>query len=178
MSAESTLTNKHHCREAVEHTRALAELALAEERCCRKLAECAATLAESELVAEQHCHKSDECATASGDYAKSGKYADDDYAEVGEYTEDGYDDGDYAKAGKYAEDEYDNNNVDESLTNIVKYNEDKDDVVWWIEAYTAPFFACIDAVMAKIGAMDDGFGDQAALAMSSLPRRMTKPQLQ
>ncbi len=39
-----------------------------------------------------------------------------------------------------------------------EYNEDNDYVARWIEAYAAPFFARVDAVMAKIRAMDDGFG--------------------
>ncbi len=43
-----------------------------------------------------------------------------------------------------------------------KYNEDNNYVAWRIGAYAAPFFACIDAVMAKIRAMDDGFGHWAA----------------
>ncbi len=29
-------------------------------------------------------------------------------------------------------------------------DENDDDVAWWIEAYAAPFFACVDAVMVKI----------------------------
>ncbi len=43
-----------------------------------------------------------------------------------------------------------------------KYDkDDKDDnyIVRRIEAYAAPFFARVDAVMAKIQAMDDGFGN-------------------
>ncbi len=43
-----------------------------------------------------------------------------------------------------------------------KHNDDDDDVALQIEAYTAPLFACIDAIMAKIRAMDDGFGNWAA----------------
>jgi hypothetical protein len=38
-------------------------------------------------------------------------------------------------------------------------DENDDDVAWWIEAYAAPFFACVDAVMVKIWAMDDGFSN-------------------
>ncbi len=136
--------------------------------------ECAATLAESALVAEQHRHESAERATASatkalaedeyddGNYAKARKYTNDDYAKAGEYAEDGYDDGHYAEAGEYAEDEYDDNDCDESLTNIVKYNEDNDVVARRIEAYAAPFFARVDAIMAKIRVMDDCFGNWAA----------------
>jgi hypothetical protein len=43
-----------------------------------------------------------------------------------------------------------------------EYNEDDDYVARRIEAYVAPFFARVDAVMAKIRAMDDGFGNWAA----------------
>jgi hypothetical protein len=43
-----------------------------------------------------------------------------------------------------------------------EYDEDDDYVVRWIEAYAAPLFARVDAVMAKIRAMDDGFGSWAA----------------
>jgi hypothetical protein len=42
-----------------------------------------------------------------------------------------------------------------------EYDKDNDYVVQWIEAYAAPFVACVDAVMAKIQAMDDGFGNWA-----------------
>jgi hypothetical protein len=42
------------------------------------------------------------------------------------------------------------------------YDEDDDNVAWQFEAYAAPLFACVDAVMAKIQAMDDGFGNWAA----------------
>jgi hypothetical protein len=43
-----------------------------------------------------------------------------------------------------------------------KDDEDDDYVARQIEAYAAPFFARVDAVMAKIRAMDDGFGNWAA----------------
>jgi hypothetical protein len=43
-----------------------------------------------------------------------------------------------------------------------EHNEDNDDVARQFEAYAAPLFARIDAVMAKIRAMDDGFGNWAA----------------
>jgi hypothetical protein len=43
-----------------------------------------------------------------------------------------------------------------------EYDKDEDYVAWRIEAYAAPFFARVDAVMAKIRAMDDGFGNWAA----------------
>ncbi len=43
-----------------------------------------------------------------------------------------------------------------------KNNKDDDDVARQLEAYAAPLFACVDAVMAEIRAMDDGFGNWAA----------------
>ncbi len=43
-----------------------------------------------------------------------------------------------------------------------EHDEEDDYVAWGIEAYAAPFFARVDAVMAKIRAMDDGFGNWAA----------------
>ncbi len=43
-----------------------------------------------------------------------------------------------------------------------KHNEDNDNVAWRFEAYAAPLFARVDAVMAEIRAMDDGFGNWAA----------------
>ncbi len=43
-----------------------------------------------------------------------------------------------------------------------EHNKDEDNVARRFEAYTAPLFACIDAVMAKIRAMDDGLGNWAA----------------
>jgi hypothetical protein len=42
-----------------------------------------------------------------------------------------------------------------------EYDKDNDYDAWQIEAYAAPFFACVDAIMAKIRAMDDGFGNWA-----------------
>ncbi len=43
-----------------------------------------------------------------------------------------------------------------------KHNKDDDNVAWQFEAYAAPLFARVDVVMAKIRAMDDGFGNWAA----------------
>ncbi len=43
-----------------------------------------------------------------------------------------------------------------------KHNEDDDNVAWRFEAYTAPLFACVEIIMAKIRAMDDSFGNWAA----------------
>jgi hypothetical protein len=43
-----------------------------------------------------------------------------------------------------------------------EHNKDNDNVARRIEAYAAPFFARVDAVMAKIRAIDDGFGNWAA----------------
>jgi hypothetical protein len=43
-----------------------------------------------------------------------------------------------------------------------EHNEDDDNVARRFEAYAAPLFARIDIVMAKIRAMDDGFGNWAA----------------
>ncbi len=57
-----------------------------------------------------------------------------------------------------------------------EYNKDDDYVVRQFEAYAASFFARVEAIMAKIQAMDDGFGNWAVT--SSLLRRTTKPQLQ
>ncbi len=42
-----------------------------------------------------------------------------------------------------------------------EYDEDNDYVAQQIEVYATPFFARVDAVMAKIQAMDDGFGNWA-----------------
>jgi hypothetical protein len=161
-------------------------LALAKKCRHREMAECATTLAESALVAEQHCHESAERATASAikalakdeyddsDYAKAGNYAIDDYAKAGEYVEDGYDDDHYAEAGEYTKDEYDNNDYNESLTNIVEYNKDNNVVARQIEAYAAPFFAHVDAIMAKIQAMNDCFGDWAAFGNELLAEEDNK----
>jgi hypothetical protein len=43
-----------------------------------------------------------------------------------------------------------------------EHNKDDDDVAQRFEAYSAPLFARVDAVMAEIRAMDDGFGNWAA----------------
>jgi hypothetical protein len=46
-----------------------------------------------------------------------------------------------------------------TLATKAEHNEDDDNVARRIEAYAAPFFARVDVVMAKIQAMDDGFGN-------------------
>ncbi len=43
-----------------------------------------------------------------------------------------------------------------------EHNKDEDNVARQIEAYAAPLFARVDVVMAKIRAMDGGFGNWAA----------------
>jgi hypothetical protein len=43
-----------------------------------------------------------------------------------------------------------------------EHNKDNNDVARRFEAYVAPLFACVEVVMAKIQAMDDGFGNWAA----------------
>jgi hypothetical protein len=43
-----------------------------------------------------------------------------------------------------------------------EHNKDDNDVAWQFEAYAAPLFARVNVVMAKIQAMDDGFGNWAA----------------
>jgi hypothetical protein len=43
-----------------------------------------------------------------------------------------------------------------------EHNKDNDNVARQFEAYVAPLFACVEVVMAKIQAMDDGFGNWAA----------------
>jgi hypothetical protein len=40
-----------------------------------------------------------------------------------------------------------------------EHNKDDDNFARQFETYTAPLFARVDAVMAKIQAMDDGFGN-------------------
>ncbi len=59
---------------------------------------------------------------------------------------------------------------------LAKDEYDKDDnyVARRIEAYAAPFFACVDAVMAKIRAMDDGFGNWAVFGDKLLVKEDTK----
>jgi hypothetical protein len=49
-----------------------------------------------------------------------------------------------------------------TLATKAEHNEDDDNVAQQIEAYAAPFSARVDVVMAKIRAMDDGFGNWAA----------------
>jgi hypothetical protein len=43
-----------------------------------------------------------------------------------------------------------------------EHNKDNNDVARQFEAYAAPLFARVDAVMAEIRAIDDGFGNWAA----------------
>jgi hypothetical protein len=54
------------------------------------------------------------------------------------------------------------------------YNEDDDNFAWQFEAYAAPLFACVDAIMAKIRAMDDGFGNWAAFGDKILAKEDNK----
>jgi hypothetical protein len=54
------------------------------------------------------------------------------------------------------------------------YNKDNDDVAWQFKPYAAPLFACVDAVMAKIRAMDDSFGNWAAFSDEILAKEDDK----
>jgi hypothetical protein len=55
-----------------------------------------------------------------------------------------------------------------------EHNDGDDDVALRIEAYAAPLFAHIDAVMAKIQAIDDGFGNWAAFGDKILAKEDDK----
>jgi hypothetical protein len=55
-----------------------------------------------------------------------------------------------------------------------EYDKDEDYLAWRIEAYATPFFASVDAVMAKIRAMDDGFGNWAAFGDKLLVKEDNK----
>ena len=55
-----------------------------------------------------------------------------------------------------------------------KHNKDDDDVAQRFEAYTAPLFARVDTIMAKIQAMDDCFGDWAAFGNKLLAKEDNK----
>ncbi len=55
-----------------------------------------------------------------------------------------------------------------------EHNKDDDNVARQLEAYAAPFFARVDIVMAKIQAMDDGFGNWAAFGDDILAKEDDK----
>jgi hypothetical protein len=55
-----------------------------------------------------------------------------------------------------------------------EHNKEDENVARQFEAYAAPLFACVDAVMAKIRAMDDGFGNWAAFGDKILAKEDNK----
>ncbi len=55
-----------------------------------------------------------------------------------------------------------------------EHNKDNDNVAQRFEAYAAPLFARVEAVMAKIRAMDDGFGNWAAFGDKILTKEDNK----
>ncbi len=80
----------------------------------------------------------------------------------------------------------DNNNNDDNDDNDEDYNDDDDndddaedeynDVTGQLKAYAATLFACVDATIAKIQAMDDGFEKQVAVQEKALADEANEQQ--
>jgi hypothetical protein len=138
-------TAERRCREA---TAVSAELDLAKVQCLedalapeihrRESAKRAAEMAENALAAEIHCHESAERAVETAEKTLADKANEQRRATAREKA---------LADEALAEDEYD---------------KDNDYVARRIDAFATPFFACVDAVMAEIRAMDNGFGNWAA----------------
>ncbi len=114
------------------------EDALATEIHRQESAERAAEMAEKALAAEIHRRESAERAVETAEKALANKANEQCRATVREKAL-----------------------ADEALAEN-KYDEEDDYVARRIEAYATPFIARVDAVMAEIRAMDDGFGNWAA----------------
>jgi hypothetical protein len=145
-TAESALAEEQHCRELVERNAALVESALAKKQRLQESADCAVVSAESTLTNECHRREAAECATALAELVLAKERRRRETAEC---------------AAMLAE---------PALVAVQHRHESAErakalaPTALRIEAYAAPFFACIDAVMAKIRAMDDGFGNWAAFS--------------
>jgi hypothetical protein len=138
------LPEEQRRRELAERAAALAESALAEERRCRESADCAVVLAESTLADERHRREAAERATALAELVLAKERCRRETAE---------------RAATLAEPAL---VAEQRRHESAKHATASASTALRIEAYAAPFFARVDAIMAKIQAMDDSFGDWAA----------------
>jgi hypothetical protein len=157
-TAEKVLANEvdeQRCQEEAAHAAASADMALAEERRCHEMVTTAAMVAEkaiTQLAATLAEMASTAHEKALADEANERRRATArDKALADEAN----------KQRRHESTERATTSATKALA-VDKHNEDDDNVARRLEAYDAPLFARVDAVMAKIRAMDDGFGDWAA----------------
>ncbi len=142
-------------QEEAAHAAVSADMALAKERRCHEMATTAAMVAEKAIA--QLAATSAEMASTAHEKALADEANERRRA---------------AARGKALADEANEQRHHESAERATtsatkalakdKHNEDDGHVARRLEAYAAPLFARVDAVMAEIRAMDDGFGNWAA----------------
>jgi hypothetical protein len=148
MTALSVAMAAWQCQEDATHAQALAEKVLAKEQCRHEMAAQEKALADK--ANEQHQAAMRETALADKAHERH---------QAAVWKNALADEANKRRRHESAE---------RAMTSATKalakdeYDKDNDYVARRIEAYVAPFFARIDAVMAKIRAMDDGFGNWAA----------------
>jgi hypothetical protein len=148
MTALSVAMAAWQCQEDTAHAQALAKKELAEEQRCHKIAVQEKALADE--ANERH-------QAAARETALADKAHEQRQAAVWENA-----------LANEANKQRCHESAERATTLATKalakdeYNKDNGYVARQIEAYAAPFFARVDAVMAKIRAMDDGFGNWAA----------------
>ncbi len=184
--AESVLANEQRCQEEAACTAASVDVALAKEQRCHETATIAVALAEKLLAKERRCHETATQEKAFAEEANERRQAaalekalandanEQPRAAVQEkaLADEANKQGRAAARDKALADEANERHRHESAkrattlaTKVLakdKHNKDDDDVARRFEAYVAPLFARVDVVMAKIQAMDDGFGNWAA----------------
>jgi hypothetical protein len=164
------------CHKADACEKALADEAN-EQRCheaARALQEAAAARACQEVAAAcAHCQQllNEKIARARQD--DNNDEDDDDDKDKDEDNEDD-DDKDYDDNDDDNDDDDNNNDNDDDKDEDAE--DEYDNVVGRLKAYAATLFACVDATMAKIQAMDDGFENRAATQEKALANKANKQQ--
>jgi hypothetical protein len=196
MLAELVLSEEQRHHEAATQTAMTAESSLANEQCCHEAAARVAALAELSLAKERHKAVVQEKALA--DEANKQRRA---AMQERAFTDEANNQHRAAAQEKALADEANKQRRaaarDKALANKAnkqhchklakrattlatkalakdEHNKDDNDVARQFEAYTAPLFARVDAVMAKIRAMDDGFSNWAAFGDKILAKEDDK----
>ncbi len=186
-----------HCQEEATHAAALADMALAKERCCHEMAtttamvaekaiaQLTATLAEMVLTAHEKAladktNKQRRAAVLEKVLADDANEQCRAAAQEKALADEANEQRRAAAQDKALANEANNQRCHESakcattLATKAEHNEDDNNVARQLEAYAAPFFACVDVVMAKIRAMDDGFDNWAAFGDKILAKEDNK----
>ncbi len=161
--------NNQRCHKSAERAVALVELVLSEEQHHHEVAKQAAMLAEKALAKERRHHKMATQEKALADEANKQRRA---AAQEKALADEANEQRRAAARDKALADEANKRRRHElakrAMTSATKalakdkHNKDDDNVARQFEAYAAPLFACVDAIMAKIQAMGDGFGNWTA----------------